>query len=431
MTVLLVQIPPRPRLLARDAGAASSGMPGAHTTYAYVVTSLDATAAQRSGQCAASLLPKAQQVVAVLSDTDVAWHRVTLPKAPAARMAAALAGLLEEALLDETEHTHLALAPDAVAGQPTWVAAINRPWLRAHLSELEKNQIVVDRVVPSSWPDAPAMGHFALAHDSANEAQEASTQVQLTWSHPQGVTVLPLSGGLSKTLLPSSLHTDLRWSASASAAAPAERWLGAPVAVVSNEQRCLQAARTLWNLRQFDLTPSRRGSRWLFEAWRLVQGPQWRPARIGLAVLVAAQLIGLNLWAHHLSNRLQEQRQQLTSVLQTEFPQVRAVLNAPLQMESEVQRLRLRAGQTSSSDLEPLLVAVAAAWPSDRGPAQDFSYSAGQLTLAASGWSPAHIDPFVNALRASGWQVQPQESKLVVRAATSLSSTPTTARTGL
>jgi general secretion pathway protein L len=429
MTILLVQIPPRPRLQARGANVDASGLPGAHTTYAYAL-SRDGMAVDRTGRCAASLLPKAQQVVAVLSDTDVAWHSILLPKAPAARLAAALSGVLEEALLDDTENSHLALAPDAVAGQTTWVAAINRPWLQAHLAELEKNQNTVDRVVPSSWPDAPAMGHFALTKDAEQEQGEGNPLVQLTWSHPQGVAVLPLSGGLSKTLLPSSSHTDMRWSAAAAAAAQAERWLGGPVTVLTAEQRGLQAARTLWNLRQFDLTPSRRGSRWLLDAWRTVQGPQWRPVRVGLAVLAVAQLLGLNWWANHLNSRLQQQRQQLSVVLQTEFPQVRAVLDAPLQMESEVQRLRLRAGQTSSSDLEPLLVGAASGWPSDRSPAQDMSYTAGQLTLAASGWSPAHIDQFTSALRAGGWQVQPQESKLVVRAAPPASSQAGGARSG-
>lgn len=417
MTVLLVQIPPRPRLLARDSDAASAATPGAQTEYSYVL-SRDGLAVERSGECVASLLPKAQQVVAVLTDTDVAWHRITLPKAPAARMSAALSGVLEEALLEEAEHTHLAVAPGASAGQSTWVAAVNRPWLRAHLATLEKGQTTVDRVVPSSWPDATAMGYFAVASDNEREAVDGGAPVQLTWSHSEGVAVLPLLGGLAKTLLPSSQHADLRWGASASAAAAAERWLGAPVAVVSSEQRSLQAARTLWNFRQFDLAPTRRASRWLIDAWRAVLGPTWRPARWGLVALVLAQLIGLNWWANRLNERLQQQRQQLTSVLQAEFPQVRAVLDAPLQMENEVQRLRLRAGQTSSSDLEPLLVAAASAWPSDRGPAQELSYSAGQLTLAAAGWSPAHIDQFSKALRATGWQVQAQESKLVVRAAT-------------
>lgn len=418
MTVLLVQIPPRPRLQARgEPVPPSHAGSGLATSYGYVL-SRDGLNIDTSGHCAASLLPKAQQVVAVLGDTDVAWHAITLPKAPGSRLAAALAGVLEEALLDDAESTHLAVAPDATAGEKAWVAAVHKPWLREHLAILEKSQVWVDRVVPSSWPDEPASGHFGHAHDDAGTAHPAAeTPAQLTWSHPQGVAVLPLQGTLAKALLPAAVHADMRWTTTAAAAPDAERWLGAPVTVLSPDQRCLQAARTLWNLRQFDLVKARRGSRWLRDAWRQFMGPQWRPARIGLAALVAVQLVGLNLWAAHLRDRVQGQRKQLAAILQAEFPQVRAVLDAPVQMDREVQALRLRAGQSSNNDLEPLLAAAASAWPTDQGPAQELRYEAGQLSLAAAGFTPAHLDQFAAALRGSGWQAQAQEGRVVLRPA--------------
>ena len=59
---------------------------------------------------------------------------------------------------------HFAVAPDAVAGQPAWVAAIDLAWLRAELAALEKANVFVDRVVPAAWPDDPPSGHFAEAH---------------------------------------------------------------------------------------------------------------------------------------------------------------------------------------------------------------------------------------------------------------------------
>lgn len=420
MTVLLVQIPPRPRLQAR--GQTAPGAAGTAADYGYVL-SRDGITIDSTGECPAALLPKAQQVIAVLADADVAWHAITLPKAPASRLALALSGVLEEALLDDAESTHLAVAPEAVAGEKTWVAAVHRPWLREHLAALEKAQVGVDRVVPNSWPDEPASGHFWHAEDSAGSSQaNDAAAVQLTWSHPQGVAVLPLQGGLAKAVLPAASHVDMRWTSTAAAAPDAERWLGAPVTVLSPGQRSLHATRTLWNLRQFDLVRTRRGSRWLRDAWRQCLGPQWRPARIGLTALVAVQLLGLNLWASHLKDRVQSQRKQLASILQAEFPQVRAVLDAPVQMEREVQALRLRAGQASSSDLEPLLAAAASAWPTDQGPAQDLRYEAGQLSLAAAGFSPAHLEQFASALRGGGWRVQAQDGRVQLRPAPPLSS---------
>jgi general secretion pathway protein L len=416
MTLLLVQIPPRPRLQARDRTAPASGDSGSGTLYSYVV-SADGHTVDTVGRCAASLLPKANQVIAVLADTDVAWHHITLPKAPAARLPLALKGVLEEALLDEAEHAHLALAPEAVAGQPTWVAAVHRAWLREHLLQLEKAQVWIDRVVPSSWPDEPASGHFSLLQDTAS-TENSTFVAQLIWSHPRGVAVLPLHGALTKALLPATTQVGMRWSTTAAAAVDAEQWLGTPVVVFSHADRCLQAARTLWNLRQFDLARSRRGSRWLRDAWRQTQGPQWRPARWGLAALVALQLLALNLSALQLKDRVSSQRQALTTVLQTEFPHVRAVLDAPLQMEREVQALRVQAGLPSSNDLEPLLAAAASAWPSDQGPAQDLRYEAGQLSLAAAGFGPTHLEQLTSTLRASGWSVQARDGRVVLSPAT-------------
>ncbi len=418
MTVLFVQIPPRPRLQARDQNATTTAGASSATVYGYVL-SRDGLLIDSTGQCAASLLPKAQQVVAVLADTDVAWHAITLPKAPSAKLAAALSGILEEALLDDAEHTHLCLAPDAVVGQTAWVAAVHKPWLRDHLAFLEKAQVWIDRVVPSSWPDEPASGHFEREEDAPSSAA-----TKLIWSHPQGVAVLPLQGALAKAMLPSANHVGVRWSATAAAAEDAEQWLGSPVVVLSTAERSLQAARTLWNLRQFDLAKTRRGSRWLRDVWRQTWGPQWRPARIGVVALVAIQLMGLNLWAAHLNAQVQNQRKQLTAVLQSAFPQVRAVLDAPVQMEREVQALRLRAGQASSSDLEPLLAAAASAWPSDQGPAQDLRYEGGQLSLAAAGFSPAHLEQFANTLRGSGWRVEASDSRLLLRPTTTKGGSP-------
>ena len=132
MSTLVVHIPPRPRLSARAEAAVSDT--SAQSEYAYV-RSTDGLVVDAQGQCAAALLPKANTRGrrAVRQPTS-SWHRITLPKAPAARLRAALVGVLEEALLDDADAVHLALAPQPVAGQPTWVAAVNRPWLRGELA---------------------------------------------------------------------------------------------------------------------------------------------------------------------------------------------------------------------------------------------------------------------------------------------------------
>ena len=173
MSTLVISIPARGRLRARGPDSPAAEPERATSDYAYVTTP-DGLDVQNHGRLVASLLPKASNVVAVLADCDVSWHRIVLPKAPAARLRAALTGVLEEALLDDADAVHLALAPGAVAGQPTWVAAVDRQWLRRELALLQRAHLFVDRVVPMSWPDDPPIGHFSTAEGAAPGARTPS-----------------------------------------------------------------------------------------------------------------------------------------------------------------------------------------------------------------------------------------------------------------
>ncbi|HEY1392390.1 MAG TPA: type II secretion system protein GspL, partial [Methylibium sp.] len=339
MSLLVVQIPPRPRLRSAAPAGADDGA-RASTEFAYVLSS-DGLASQRQGLCAPSLLPKADTVVAVLAENDVSWHRVNLPRAPANRLRAALSGLLEEALLDETEHVHLALAPQPKAGEPTWIAACDHRWLATELATLERAGVRVDRVAPSAWPDEPSSGHF---HELSAEAGE-QLNVALTWSHGNGVATWPLQGGLAHALLPQPLPETAGFTATPAVAAPAERWLGATVAVVSPGERALAAARSLWNLRQFGLAPRHRGADLLRARWRQFLSPAWRPARVGLLVLVLMQIVGLNLWAWQQKAQIASRRAAMNALLTTTYPQVRTVYAAPEQMQKETELLRTAAGQ--------------------------------------------------------------------------------------
>ena len=405
MSTLVVQIPPRQRLQARDPGQPAPET-GLGTEYAYAL-SPDGLSLASQGRCAVALLPKASGAVAVLSDADVSWHRITLPKAPSSRLPAALVGVLEEALLEEAAGVHIAVAPDATAGQPTWVAVVDRNWLTSELAVLEKANVFIDRVVPMSWPDEPPTGHFAELGDAAQGAT-------LTWAHADGVAQISLQGSLARALLPTPLPEGARWSATPATAAAAERWLGVPVTVMDWPQRALQASRSLWNLRQFTLARKNRGTRALRDVWRQFLNPAWKPMRYGLIALVAVQVIGLNLWAAHQRNAVEGKRQAMVKLLQTAHPQVRAVLDAPLQMQRETDTLRAIAGKPGETDLEPMLQAAASAWPGDRPPVDGLRYEPGKLSLSTPGWDPAQIEQFSSQLRPSGWQVEARDGSMTL-----------------
>jgi general secretion pathway protein L len=406
MSILVVQIPPRERMSA-DGGAA---VPHGSGDLAYVL-SPDGLAVGSSGRSPAALLPRADTVLAVLADTDCAWLPATLPKAPAAKMRAALLGLLEDSLLDDPELVHLALAPKATPGEPTWIAATHRPWLAAQLAQLEGAGLIVERVLPSAWPDATQPhGHF-----SAVPGDDPQVPLRLTWSDAEGVTQLRLQGSMARQLLTRWQEAGARWTATPAAAAEAERWLGAPLQLLADEERMLEAARSLWNLRQFELAPQHRGMLALRDAWRQFRSPPWRPVRWGLATLAVVQLLGMNLSAWQLHSGIRQRKEAMTQLLRSAFPQVSAVLDAPLQMERETQALRTAAGRPGEADFESLLSAAALAWPAGRPPLDGLRFEPGRLTLPAAGWSPAEIETFRTQLRQGGWIVEANGGQLTLR----------------
>ena len=417
MSTLVVQIPQRQRLHASGSHATPAEASGLGTEYQHV-TSPDGLALDAQGQCAAALLPKATTVVAVLADADVSWHRITLPKAPPARLRAALGGLLEEALLEDTDDVHLALAPAAVPGQATWVAAVSRRWLRAELAALEKADVFVDRVVPMSWPDDPPIGHFAETQvGPGGPAQGIAHGIALNWAHPDGVASVRLQGGLARALVPSPAPVETRWSATPGAAAAAEQWLGAPVRVMAPGQRLLQSARSLWNLRQFDLARRTRGGRALRDSARKLFSPEWRAVRYGVTALAVAHIVGLNLWAWHQRDAIAMKHAAMQALVKASYPNASALdiqRDAEAVLQREAQALRTLAGKPGDTDLEPMLQAAASAWPADRPAVDSLRFEPGRLTLSAPGWSAPQIDQFRSVLRPAGWQVEASEGRLVL-----------------
>jgi len=408
MSVLVILLPPRSRLGARVAESDDAPSSLSGEGYSYVL-SADGLQVSSHGRAQPALLPRADSVVAVLADSDVSWQRITLPKAPTAKLRAALDGLLEDQLLEDVDDLHLALAPGAQTGEPVWVAAINKSWLRSGLDALEKSGLSIERVLPVSWPGDAAQGHF---FEITSAAATGDARIMLCHASEQGLSLLRLDGSLARALLPQMSAQTTLWTAEPAVAAPAERWLGASVSVKTEAERALQAVRSLWNLRQFDLAPRRRGARALRNTARQLLSPAWRPVRLGLAALLLLQLVGLNAWAWHQRQALAELRLAQEQLLRSTFPKLRAVLDAPLQMRREAELLRAAAGHAGDNDLEALLGAAASAWPEGQAPVQTLRFEPGRLSFSAPGWSEQQVSQFRERLRPGGWAVESAEGRI-------------------
>lgn len=383
----------------------------AQNELAYAV-STDGRSIGRHGTAQAALLPQASgagsEVVLVAPVAALSWHRVELPKGVgprSPRLRAMLEGLLEERLLDEPETLHFALEPAPPAEGPAWIAACDRAWLREALQLFESAQRPVTRVVPEFAPEGEPVLY------AVGEPEQA----RLVCAGELGVLTLPLAA-TSLALLP-SLPENTPFVAEPAVAAQAEQLLQHPPQLQQPAERLVAAARSRWDLAQLEFASSGRARTFkkLSAAWaELARSPQWRPARWGALLLVVAQLLGLNAWAWKERSELAGKRAAAQAILTQTFPNVRAVVDAPVQMEREVAALRQLTGAPSARDLESLLGAVAAAAPAGRA-ATGIEYNGSELRVGGVAGNEREAQPLVEGLRSRGYAAALQGDTLVVR----------------
>jgi general secretion pathway protein L len=390
-------------LLPSDRASASA-------EFDYVVSN-DGATADAHGSAQPALLPMpargGAEIVAVAPAAKLSWHRVELPKGTTAaspRLRAVLEGLLEEQLLDEPEALHFALAPQARSGGPLWVASCDREWLRGWLQVLEAAERPVSRIVPEFAPEGPAT-LYAIG--------DADHPV-LVVAGDEGVLTLPLATQ-ALPLLP-ALSESTRCVAEPAVAATAEQVLQHRPELLQPAQRWLQAARTDWDLAQFEFSSSgrARAMKRLGTLWAdLLAAPQWRAARWGLVLLVAINVVGLNAWAWRERSTLDKKRAAMRDILTQTFPHVKVVIDPTVQMTKEVAALRQTTGAVSSRDLEAMLGAVATA-PLPPHPPAAIEYNGVELRLRGLATNQDEADPVTAALAPQGYTAALQGDALVI-----------------
>ncbi len=397
MRTLIVTLPP------------PGGTANEFAEYDYVLTA-DGQSVHSAASAAAALLPQPSgagaEVVAVVPAKALSWHQVELPRGTTAaspRLRSVLEGLLEDRLLDDPADLHFALQPDARHGAPVWVAACNRAWLRGVLQTLESAQRPAARIVPELWPGEPPALYVT------GEPGHAT----LMLADAQGVVCWPVAADAHSAS--PELSDGVVALAEPAVAALAEQILQRPVTLQQTAQRRLQAAQSPWDLAQFDLASSGRARalKKLSGGWvTLLRAPQWRAARWGAAVLVLANLAGLNAWAWKERSALQAKRDAVRTTLTTTFQSVRVVVDAPVQMEREVAALRQATGSASGRDMESMLAALAAAVPSGAAPAA-LEFSGTELRVKGLAGTPAAQQASAG-LPAYGYTARTEGDALVV-----------------
>ena len=340
----------------------------AHVNTGYAHVHSDGHSVLRSATGAAvTLSAHAGEVVAVVPHSRLAWLRVQLPPAShGTRLQAVLHGLLEDRLLDEPQQLHIVPAPDAEqtarTGGDTLVAVCNKQWLRDALAPLQAAGLNVQRIVPELSPSAKPVLQVIGEPDHS----------QSVLCHAHGVTLLPPNTAQWRAFAELN-QDDLQIQAEPAMVARVQSTLQRQPMLQSTAQRWVKSSQSAWDLAQGEWAqgPLQRLQRQVLSAWQTVlHAPAWKPVRWGVVALIALQVLGLNALAWRERSALSAQQDALQSILKTTFPSVTLVIDAPLQMQREVDALQQNSGSTSSTDLEPLLAALAGVLPAGQTPQQ-------------------------------------------------------------
>ena len=338
----------------------------ANTGYAHVHSDGHSVLRTATG-AAATLSAHAGEVVAVVPHSRLSWLRVQLPPAShGPRLQAVLHGLLEDRLLDDPQQLHLVLAPDAHTtartGGDTVVAVCHKSWLRDALAPLQAAGLTVQRMVPELSPSDTPVVHVMGEPDHS----------QSVLCHAHGVTLLPPNTAHWRAF--AELNDDnLQIQAEPAMVARVQSTLQRQPMLQSAAQRWVKSSQSDWDLAQGEWAqgPLQRLQRQVRSAWQTVlHAPAWTPVRWGVVALIVLQVLGLNALAWRERSALNAQQESLQRILTTTFPSVTLVIDAPLQMQREVDALQQKSGLASSTDLEPLLAALAGVLPAGQVPQQ-------------------------------------------------------------
>lgn len=379
----LLVITPQPRPTEPGAGRMRFASP-AEQPWAFVFSG-DGTQVTQSSTAVAADWPKATRIVLALPPRMLSWHHLTIPKAPKSRMREALAGLLEDQGLQDDADLHLSLAPGLQGGETGLLAQCDKSELQALLMSLAQAGVDVQAVVPLF----PPSGQGVQVHAQHDPEEADAETLQWIVRTPSGVTVLPASADAwtwIRHLGDGQEASPVALSADPDAVEDAERVLASEHPDTSSLQSrrqaliALEAARSGWNLLQFDIQAQARGQRRAQAVWMRWKEPEWRAARWGVGALAFVVLLGLNVDRWQLLRQHEQLKAQQEALFHQAFPNTPLVLAPEQQMGHALQQLQEQAGAVGDRDYERLVEAAAQVWPAGQSP-EGLHYQGGVLEL--------------------------------------------------
>ncbi|MEN9467951.1 MAG: hypothetical protein RL081_1952 [Pseudomonadota bacterium] len=124
--------------------------------------------------------------------------------------------------------------------------------------------------------------------------------------------------------------------------------------------------------------------------------------------------LGLQAWAWKEQSSQASKRAAIQSVLTTTFPDVRVIVDAPLQMARAVADLQRQSGGTSNADLEAMLGQFQAAAPGTPAPSA-IEFVAGELVLRGLDSAAPGLADATTRLQAQGYAARWDGDALMIQ----------------
>lgn len=369
---------------------------------------------QRTGRSALALLPRATQTVLMIAARDVLMIPAAVPPLKGPRLRQALPNVVEDHLIQDPQHCHLALDPQPLPDGRQIVAVIDRAWFRFFIDAFtsaghrnlhavpvtrclpaapeaaaprasgEEEAAEPGKTTPATRGDVGATGaDTALVEDTALDTLAATPVVaallgKVAQAAPalftdaadaETATIAAAAPRVELAVARGVQGEGLAVPASSVAATLDALAVGAPLTVYSltdvpgEPQLASSAAMPpVPNARPLTFEALARRApesrfdlcqfEFMVQPWRLDRATL-RRLRLPLALVVAsllAAIIGANVQWLMMARQRDALSAQMTETLLNAFPKTTVVLDAPDQMSRQLQQLRVAAGELSPAD---------------------------------------------------------------------------------
>jgi len=379
---------------------------------------------ERAGRAGLAFLPRASTTVLIVAARDVLMLAATLPPLKGPRLKQALPNIVEDQLIQDAATCHIALDPQPLESGARVLAVIDRGWFRFIVEAFSAaghrslRAVPVTRCLPAPAAAVPAAelepaladANAAAAPAGAPPSPASPALAASLIAEPQAV-VAALLGAVGETApailaetatgtVPAPLTpNDPRVEVAIARGALGEG-LAVPASMLASTLSALAGGRAF---ELFELTglpgseprldaPAPYGThvtasataaalpfenlaraaldcrfdlcQFEFESrpWRLdratIRRLRWPIALIAASIVAA--IVGANVQWYMLARERDALNAQMTELLLNAFPKTAAVLDPPAQMKSQLERLRLAAGQMSPDDFLSLASRLAA-----------------------------------------------------------------------